>query len=624
MTRWLFISFLLLSSTTAEAALPSFLLKPSIKRMSLSSEQISHHIDYTGKLGIDELRNNPSLLTKIPGNTIFEFNTHPIWLAFELEKSKEDSYRNYLIEIGNPHIASYELYVIADDGAEFSVIQGDNYPFQQREVRHNFFVHNLPAMNDSKLQIYFRVDQEGQEIHFPIRLYQRDYFVQDTLKIKMLHGLIIGLFLITTLVTFALFFVNHNKFFIYEVVVSLSSIFYILAEEGYGMMMFWPNHPSFNGTSRPISISIILIFSLLFTLDFVRLRTYKKLIINISYWSIGLYCIWILFFHPLDICHIRTLDNIGDIITVFLFSSFVICILIVSISLWSWIKEGSTNGMVVFFVFLATLFSIFIRIMAIQGFGHSSVWVQHTGFITRAIHVPLIGGYLIYNAIKLYRQSLNDKISLLEEKSTSSQVFIEGLDAERQRVSMALHDSAGSIITGLKANLQMLSNNNNHLPDDTHYKETLNLSDRLQQEIRNISNDLLPSAILTLGLPSEINRILTSIEDTYDINTYFESNQSSKMELGDKVIFHLYYIIREALDNIVKYANAKNILVQLMKYDDEIHLLIEDDGVGFEVEEENLIGGVGLKNMALRIGWLNGTIDIYSLDGTSISINIPL
>ena len=247
-------------------------------------------------------------------------------------------------------------------------------------------------------------------------------------------------------------------------------------------------------------------------------------------------------------------------------------------------------------------------------------YTAHRFYHTRS-PCPLDRRVSIYTAIKIYRKSLSDQIELLEEKSTYSKAFIERIDAERQRISMALHDSAGSIITGIKANLQMAKHN---LPEDPHYKQTLQLSDQLQQEIRNISNDLLPSSILKLGLSSEINKILSSIEDTYDIQTNFESNLSTKMNADDKIVLHLYYIIREALDNIVKYAKAEKILVQLMKYDDEIQLLIEDDGIGFDTHMKKNEGGNGLKNMTLRVGWLNGEIDIYSADGTSITINIPL
>ncbi len=418
--------------------------------------------------------------------------------------------------------------------------------------------------------------------------------------------------------------IYKERYFLYEVIVSLASILYILAEEGYGLMLLWPNSPHANALSRPLFISTIVIFSLLFTLDFLKLKEYKKTFKYTSYLSMSVLILFALFTHPFDVFSIRTEDNIGRIISWFLFILFINCAITVLIALWSWLKENSTDGMVVFLVFSATLVAVLVRLFAIQGMGANSDLVQHTGFITRGIHIPLIGGYLIYKAIDNYRYNQLARIQLLEEKSHLTKSLIENKDAERQRISMALHDSAGSIITGIKANLQMIRDQHEDITKDQHYTESLELADQLQQEIRNISNDLLPSSITKLGLAAEIKRILHIIEDTYHIKTTFETNVIRENVLDEKVTLHLYYIVREALDNIVKYAEATKILIQYYVYDDDINLIIEDDGSGFDLNQAKLKGGNGLKNIELRVNWLRGLIDIYSKKGTSISINIPI
>jgi len=258
-----------------------------------------------------------------------------------------------------------------------------------------------------------------------------------------------------------------------------------------------------------------------------------------------------------------------------------------------------------------------------KGYSSSTEFVQHTGFITRGIHIPLIGIYLIYNVIKNYEENQQIKIDLLEQRNKSTQRIIESVDAERQRIAMALHDAAGSIITGIKANLQMISPQK-EVSHDEYFKTSVALTDQLREEIRDISYELLPSSVVKLGLVAEIEQILTRIEAAYDIQTNFEHNDPLDNSIDQKLLFHLYYIIREALDNVVKYAEAPNILVQFFQYEDEIHLLIEDDGIGFDLDKMLVKGGNGLQNLKLRVSWMNGSIDILSHSGTSISINIPL
>lgn len=610
-------------STILFGNIPTIDLRPDQESLSFSNQKIAYLIDTSKQLKIDEIRKNKELPVTF-GNKIFSAQLQNLWLAYKLEIDSDDSFRNYIMQFGNAHIAEYELYIYDELGLIAKKRQGDNFPFSQREVRHNFFVHNLPSIAGSTLYIYIKINQEGQEVHMPIDIFGRAHFIQHTLNTKIGHGLVIGLFLITSIVTFILFIIYKEKFFLYEVVVSLGSIFYIIAEEGYGLMVFWPNHPSFNGSSRTLSVMIVIIFSLLFTVDFLKVSDQKKRFKYTAHTFILISILYIVLVHPIDLLNIRTEENIAVVIFLFLLIAFLDCVLIAGYAFISWIKEKNLDGLFVFLVFGATLFSVLIRLLATQGYGTSSELIRHTGFITRGIHIPLIGGYLIYTALKKFKEGQKAKIALLEQKAKTTQQIIEKIDSERQRVSMALHDSAGSIITGIKANLQMIKDEHNGIESDQHYNMTLKMSDQLQQEIRNISNDLLPSSITKLGLTSEIRKKLHHIENSFNLKTTFETNLEGKGSQDDKIVFHLYYIITEAIDNIIKYAEASEILVQYFEYDDEIHVLIEDNGNGFDYNKESRADGNGLKNMALRVSWLEGEIDVYSNKGTSISINIPI
>jgi len=612
----------LLISSAMWANIPVLDIDDIEGQLNFKTLAIGHIKDVDHALTIDDVFLDPSRFEEIGANQILGSDPHIHWLAIDIEGKGEKLF-DFFLEIANAHMADYKLWIYKESSLVRHVRQGDNYNFKKREIAHNFFIHRLPNL-DGPLRLIFRIDQEGQEVSFPITLYDNAQFVRHTLRNKIIHGLIIGLFMVTTIITFSLFFANHYKYFLYEVIVSLASIFYILSEEGYSMMFFWPNHPLLNGYSRPLAIEVIVVFSLLFTLDFIDLKDRARSFMRLAQVMIGVYVLYWILAHPIDVFDIRTSVNIGFVITIFLVLTMVLCVYTAFISLWAWIRLKSTDGMVVFLIFAATVISVLVRLLALQGVGSSSEWVQHTGFITRGIHVPLLGGYIIYTAIKAFQRSRDEQISLLQERSERSKAFIERIDSERQRISMALHDSAGSMLTGLQNNLRMVREENAEIDNNEHYHEMIRLSDQLQQEIRNISNDLLPSSIVKLGLRSEINRLLSVLETTYELNTRLETNDTEDVNLDRKIVFHLYYIVRESLDNIVKYAEAESVLVQYYVYDEEINLLIEDDGKGFNKKEVLSQGGNGLRNMDLRVSWLKGEIDVYTSDGTSISINIPL
>lgn len=618
----LFVVVFVFLSSNLSGDIPVIRLSNDLESVNFSNRDLASLIDESKEIDISDIIGGRYELISEKGNEIYPYGSGVIWLAFKLAKDEDEVFRDYLIQFSNAHIAFYELYIYDGEDLVGKKIQGDNFNYDQREVRHNFFVHNLPDIDGNELTLFVRIDQEGQEINFPINIFQRDYFIQHTLRVKMFHGVALGLFLITTLATLFLFVVYNHKYFLYEVIVSVASIMYIISEEGYGLMLLWQNSPDINDYSRPFFMGVIVVFSLLFTIDYLKVYSYK--IVRYGYVLIAVLIVFGLTVVPLDLFGLINEQNIGVFTIIYILLLILCCTVTVVIAYLSWHRERNQDSLVLLLLFTVTLIAVVIRFMAIEGWTISTDLVRHTGFITRAIHIPLIGGYIIYQAIRNFRENQEARIQLLLEKGNLTKSLIENRDAERKRISMALHDSAGSIITGIKANLQMVLDNNVAIQGDRHYNETIHLTDQLQQEIRNISNHLLPSSITKLGLAMEIKRILSIIETTHKIETSFETNIEGKSSLSEHVIFHLYYIIREALDNIIKYAEAAHILIQFFIYDDSINLLIEDDGKGFQVIEAKKKGGHGLKNMELRVNWLNGMIDIYSKEGTSLTINVPI
>ena len=95
----------------------------------------------------------------------------------------------------------------------------------------------------------------------------------------------------------------------------------------------------------------------------------------------------------------------------------------------------------------------------------------------------------------------------------------------------------------------------------------------------------------------------------------------SRMEESQEVF--IYRIIQEALNNIIKHAEAKNVLIQLSETEDEYHFIIEDDGVGFDPLQ--IESGLGLKSIQSRVDFLKGNLDIDTREGigTTLSWHIP-
>jgi len=128
-----------------------------------------------------------------------------------------------------------------------------------------------------------------------------------------------------------------------------------------------------------------------------------------------------------------------------------------------------------------------------------------------------------------------------------------------------------------------------------------------------------------IGLTDAIKWQLAEFEKRYYVNIRFEHNEKNLL-IPDPVKTGLFRIFQEALINIGQHANAKNVVVSLLHYDNEALLIIEDDGKGFIVEEINSRKNLGFLGMKERCYMINASFDIVSSpgNGTMITITAPI
>ncbi len=210
-----------------------------------------------------------------------------------------------------------------------------------------------------------------------------------------------------------------------------------------------------------------------------------------------------------------------------------------------------------------------------------------------------------------------------ENKLTAMSSMIEGQEAERLRIAKDLHDSLGGLLSTVKAHFGSIQKEKTDLCDIPLTDKTSKLIDEACIEVRRISHNMMPHALSISGLEGAIQDMTENLnEQSYDAT--FEANSVPKLESTREIM--IYRLIQEIVSNIRKHANAKSILIQLLGLNNEVHLLIEDDGKGFNYEEAVQKNGLGLKSINSRVEFLNGRInwDSEVSKGTTININIPV
>ncbi|MCB0457856.1 MAG: sensor histidine kinase [Flavobacteriaceae bacterium] len=220
----------------------------------------------------------------------------------------------------------------------------------------------------------------------------------------------------------------------------------------------------------------------------------------------------------------------------------------------------------------------------------------------------------------------NQEITELQQKNKllALNSMIEGQEAERLRIAKDLHDSLGGLLSTVKAHFTTIQKEIEQLEKLNITEKTNSLIDEACIEVRRISHNMMPHALSISGLQGAIEDIAESLRDEGYTTTLEISNLPKNADTTKEVM--IYRLLQEIISNIRKHAQAKTILIQLIGYKNELTLIIEDDGHGFDYEKAVEKDGLGLKSINSRVQYLDGTIswDSQPGKGTSITINIPV
>lgn len=200
--------------------------------------------------------------------------------------------------------------------------------------------------------------------------------------------------------------------------------------------------------------------------------------------------------------------------------------------------------------------------------------------------------------------------------------LLAGEERERTRTAKDLHDAVASTLSAAK--IQISHQSGLSTPYIEHSREkAVDLIEAALKEVRNISHNLAPNMVLDEGLAYATANFCHKVStESLQINSYFIGNIPN-LEPEKSLI--IYRIIQEAINNVIKHANASEALVQLIVNDGQLDITIEDNGKGFEPKKVKK-NGIGIANLTNRIQLLNGTYEISSSpnEGTTLYINIPL
>ena len=212
-----------------------------------------------------------------------------------------------------------------------------------------------------------------------------------------------------------------------------------------------------------------------------------------------------------------------------------------------------------------------------------------------------------------------EKFRIAENKIniTNKRLLVKHLEDERRRLARELHDGIGPLLTTIKLYVQ------NRVEANEHKESLKDMIDSTINEIRQMTNVLMPTSIDKFGIGATLINYVENIQKSSEASIRFEDLTKKESSLITKEQeINLFRIVQELINNSIKHSKATKIRISLTEFDNVLSLYYFDNGIGFNIKEVKL--GSGLKNIKERVEIFDGTLEIESTENTIFEIEMPI
>lgn len=202
---------------------------------------------------------------------------------------------------------------------------------------------------------------------------------------------------------------------------------------------------------------------------------------------------------------------------------------------------------------------------------------------------------------------------------------IDSQESERKRVAQDLHDGMGQLISALRMTLGKISPEVSQEQRVVIVEQSEKIVNDMYREVRGVAFNLMPQTLIQHGLVPALQEMALRLNESGGVRIHI-TNFAMPNRLPEIQEISLYRIIQEWTNNILKYANAAKIEINLVADDNELSITIEDNGQGFDAQRLEKGSGNGWKNIQSRVGLLKGSVLIdtnLGRTGTTLILQIP-
>ena len=228
------------------------------------------------------------------------------------------------------------------------------------------------------------------------------------------------------------------------------------------------------------------------------------------------------------------------------------------------------------------------------------------------------------------RLQMEQRRLIEEERFALLQKIVTTQEDERRRIARDMHDSLGQQLTALRLKIASMKNELHEGLIEENLERLQDLGKRIDSEVNFLVWELRPTVLDDLGLVAALDNYVREWSKHVGIPAEFQARRVGSERLDSNIETNLYRIAQEALNNTHKHSKAKTASVLLEPRRNEIVLVIEDDGIGFDMYSVKGVTesgrGLGLIGMRERAAIIDGSIEIESSPGkgTTVYVRVPI
>ena len=230
----------------------------------------------------------------------------------------------------------------------------------------------------------------------------------------------------------------------------------------------------------------------------------------------------------------------------------------------------------------------------------------------------IVGLVYFYRQKRKFRQ---EEISRLRsrQKLIKLSAISEGEENEKIRLARELHDDVSGDLAAAKFYLIDLFEVLLPKISKKQVEEYLSRLDLISDKVRNISHNLIPPVVRKKSLVDAVIQMCQNWSSKH-LQIHFQYF-GNILKLDPVVETSVFRVIQELVTNALRHSQAKEVHVSFHYYDNYLNIIVEDDGVGFNIQQVKK--GIGLKNIEARLKLVQGEMDIdSSASGTTIIVNV--